>query len=86
MVFRPARRRPVMMASSAPSADTGSGLTASASSPVADDAAMDMARQRPRAYGGAGDRGADRKALRGQRVAHQPHHRGLAAEQMRRSR
>ena len=35
MVFRPARRRPLTMASFAPSADTGSGLTASASSPSA---------------------------------------------------
>ena len=49
---------------------------------LADDAAMDMTGQRPRADGGAGDGGADRKTLRGQHVAHQPHHRGLAAEQM----
>ena len=35
MVFRPARRRPPVMASPAPSADTGSGLTAAASSPSA---------------------------------------------------
>ena len=35
MVFKPARRRPPVMASSAPSADTGSGLTATASSPSA---------------------------------------------------
>ena len=49
---------------------------------IANDAAMDMAGHRPRADRGAGDGGADGKALRGQRVAHQPHHRGLAAEQM----
>ena len=48
----------------------------------ANDAAMDMTGQRPRAHGGAGDGGTDRKTLRGQHVAHQPHHRGLAAEQM----
>ena len=48
----------------------------------ADDAAMGMTGQRPRAHGGAGDGGADRKTLRGQHAAHQPHHRGLAAEQM----
>ncbi len=46
------------------------------------DAAMDMTGHRPRAHGGAGDGGADRKTLRGQHVAQQPHHRGLAAEQM----
>ena len=49
---------------------------------IPDDAAMDMAGQRPRAHGRAGDGGADRKPLRGQHVAHKPHHRGLAAEQM----
>ena len=43
---------------------------------------MDMARQRPRAHGGAGDGGADRNALRGQGVAYHPQHRRLAAEQM----
>ncbi len=48
-----------------------------------DDAAMGMTGQRPRAYGRAGDGGADRKPLRGQDAAQQPHHRGLAAEQMR---
>jgi hypothetical protein len=47
-----------------------------------DDVAMDMTRHRPRAHGSAGDGGADGKALRGQDVAHQPHHRGLATEQM----
>jgi len=41
-----------------------------------------MTRHRPRAHGRAGDGGADGKALRGQDVAHPPHHRGLAAEQM----
>jgi len=46
------------------------------------DAAMDMAGQRPRADCGAGDGGADRKTLRSQDVAQQPHHRGLATEQM----
>ena len=35
MVFRPARRRPVLMVSPAPSADTGSRLTAAASPPSA---------------------------------------------------
>ena len=49
---------------------------------VTDDAAMDMTTHRPRAHRGAGDRGADGKTLHGQRVAHPPHHRGLAAEQM----
>ena len=43
---------------------------------------MDITGQRPRAHGGAGDGGADRKTLRGQHAAQQPHHRGLAAEQM----
>ena len=47
-----------------------------------DDAAVDMTGHRPRAHGRAGDGGADGKTLRGQHVAHQPHHRGLAAEQM----
>lgn len=46
------------------------------------DAAMGMTGQRPRAHRGAGDGGADRKTLRGQHVAQEPHHRGLAAEQM----
>ena len=44
---------------------------------------MDMAGHRPGAHGSAGDGGADGKTLRGQRIAHQPHQRGLAAEQMR---
>ena len=44
---------------------------------------MGMTGQRPRAHGGAGDGGADHKTLRGQNAAHEPHHRGLAAEQMR---
>ncbi len=35
MVFNPARRRPVVMASPAPSAETGSGAIAAASSPSA---------------------------------------------------
>ncbi len=49
---------------------------------IADDAAMGMTGHRPCAYRGAGDGGADGKTLRGQHVTHQPHHRGLAAEQM----
>ena len=44
---------------------------------------MGMTGQRPRAHGRAGDGGADCKTLRGQYTAQQPHHRGLAAEQMR---
>ena len=82
MVFRPARRRPLVIASSAPSADTGSGLTASASSPSATILPGDMARQRARADRGAGDRGADGKAAPRQRAADDLHQRGLAAEQM----
>ena len=62
MVFRPARRRPPVMASPAPSAETGSGLTASASSPSAMIFPEVCARQRPGADRGAGDRGADGKA------------------------
>jgi hypothetical protein len=49
---------------------------------IADDAAMGMTGNRPCAYRGAGDGGADGKTLRGQHVTHQPHHCGLAAEQM----
>jgi hypothetical protein len=43
---------------------------------------MDVTGQRPRADRGTGDGGADRKTLRGQHIAQQPHHDGLAAEQM----
>ena len=60
----------VLIASSAPSANTGSGLTASASSPSPTMQPWTMTRHRPRADRGAGDGGADGKALRGQRVAH----------------
>jgi hypothetical protein len=49
---------------------------------VTDDATMDVTIHRPRAHRGAGDGGADGKALSGQDVTHPPHHRGLAAEQM----
>ncbi len=43
---------------------------------------MDMTRHRPRAHRGAGDGGANGKALRTQYATHHPHQRGLAAEQM----
>jgi hypothetical protein len=79
--FQPGAAQPRVMASSAPSADTGSGSTASASR-HRHDAAMDMAGHRPRADRGAGDRGADGKTLRAQARHTSAHQRGFAAEQM----
>src|SRR3954452_17587527 len=47
---------------------------------IAYDTAMDMRVDVSGAHRSAGDSGADRKALRSQRVTNRPHHRGLAAE------
>ena len=69
MVFKPARRRPPVMASPAPSADTGSGLTAAASSPSAmifPEACRVSVRAQIEVRG---DRGADGKAAPCQRAA-----------------
>ena len=69
MVFSPARRRPLVMASPAPSADTGSGATASASSPSAmifPEAWRVSVRAQIEVLG---DRGADGKAAARQRAA-----------------
>ena len=82
MVFRPARRRPPVMASPAPSAETGSGPTASGLLAIGNDFSANMPRQRAGADRGRGNRGADGKAAPCQRAAHDLQQRALAAEQM----